>query len=110
MCHQQPARSFQIAGRPMPVCARCAGLYAGVLAGLVAAMAWWPSRGGRSPDRVRRALVSALGVAAVPMALTVAAEWAGFGMPAHAVRAGLAVPLGAGMGLLVAWAVRGDIA
>ena len=28
VCHQRPERSFQLGGRQMPVCARCAGLYA----------------------------------------------------------------------------------
>ena len=29
VCHQQPERSFFIAGQPIAVCSRCAGLYAG---------------------------------------------------------------------------------
>ena len=29
VCHQQPERSFFIAGQPLAVCARCTGLYAG---------------------------------------------------------------------------------
>ena len=29
VCHQQPERSFFIAGLPLAVCARCTGLYAG---------------------------------------------------------------------------------
>lgn len=28
-CHQKPERSFIIKGRQFPVCARCAGVYAG---------------------------------------------------------------------------------
>lgn len=36
VCHQMPGRSFHVAGFPLAVCARCAGLYAGLLAGLVA--------------------------------------------------------------------------
>jgi uncharacterized membrane protein len=38
LCHQQPARSFSVDGVPLPVCARCTGLYAGAAAG--AALAW----------------------------------------------------------------------
>ena len=30
-CHQQPLRSFWILGYPMAICARCTGIYAGVL-------------------------------------------------------------------------------
>lgn len=37
VCHQTPARCFTWLGRPLPVCARCLGLYAGVLAA-----ALWP--------------------------------------------------------------------
>src|SRR5262245_39522704 len=37
VCHQIPERSFFIAGLPMAVCARCAGAYAGLLAGGIAA-------------------------------------------------------------------------
>ena len=29
VCHQQPQRSFFIAGQPLAVCARCTGVYAG---------------------------------------------------------------------------------
>lgn len=29
LCHQDPARSFHLAGRPMAVCSRCYGIYVG---------------------------------------------------------------------------------
>jgi uncharacterized membrane protein len=32
VCHQAPERCFEWLGRPLPVCARCLGLYSGVLA------------------------------------------------------------------------------
>jgi uncharacterized membrane protein len=35
ICHQIPARSFQINGRPISLCARCTGMYVGVFVGLV---------------------------------------------------------------------------
>jgi uncharacterized membrane protein len=34
LCHQQPGRSFWIAGAPMAVCARCLGVYIGAAVGL----------------------------------------------------------------------------
>lgn len=34
-CHQMPERALQLAGHPLAVCARCTGLYAGALAGLL---------------------------------------------------------------------------
>lgn len=33
VCHQIPARSFTLAGRPLPLCARCTGTYLGVMLG-----------------------------------------------------------------------------
>ncbi len=34
ICHQDPARSFWLAGVPLPVCARCFGIYLGAFLGL----------------------------------------------------------------------------
>jgi uncharacterized membrane protein len=33
LCHQLPERSFELAGHPLAVCARCAGVFAGFAAG-----------------------------------------------------------------------------
>lgn len=35
MCHGIPRRCLTIAGAPMPICARCVGIYIGLIAGLV---------------------------------------------------------------------------
>jgi uncharacterized membrane protein len=35
ICHQRPERSFHLSGFPLTVCARCAGIYAGFLLGLL---------------------------------------------------------------------------
>ncbi len=35
ICHQIPARTFHIDGLPLPLCARCTGIYLGVMVGLV---------------------------------------------------------------------------
>ncbi len=51
VCHQQPERSLWLAGLPLAVCARCAGIYLGGLLGLLLDL---PSR--RAP------LVTALGL------------------------------------------------
>ncbi len=40
LCHQIPERSLWIAGAPMAVCARCAGIYFGALAALVSRAKW----------------------------------------------------------------------
>jgi len=36
MCHGIPSRCLEAFGVPMPICARCVGIYAGLLAGLLA--------------------------------------------------------------------------
>jgi hypothetical protein len=43
VCHQLPLRSFAVAGLPMAICARCAGIYAGASVG-----AWVRSRRGNA--------------------------------------------------------------
>lgn len=37
-CHQIPERCLDLGAGPLPICARCAGLYAGGLAGLLATL------------------------------------------------------------------------
>jgi uncharacterized membrane protein len=98
ICHQRPARCFWIHGRPMPVCARCTGIYAGAavagLLGLVFASGWasaWSSRRARL----------ALALAALPTVVSWGLEYAGFAHPPNAVRAILALPLG----FVAAWVV-----
>ena len=96
VCHQRAARSFHLWGTQLPVCARCAGLYAGAPAGLLLALLLLPApgrRGRRFTPEELRALRRLLIAAAVPTALTVAVE-----VP-NALRAISAVPLG----LAVAW-------
>lgn len=34
MCHGLPQRSLELFGTPMPLCARCVGIYGGMLAGI----------------------------------------------------------------------------
>lgn len=34
LCHGKPERSFHLFDTPMPICARCTGIYLGVLAGI----------------------------------------------------------------------------
>lgn len=102
ICHQRPERSFAIAGAQLPVCARCAGIYAGAAVTVLAA-ATWPRR----RRRRRRAADAAAGrrarlldgahdlevlrwlllAAAVPAALTLVFEWTTGVMPAHGTRA-----------------------
>lgn len=89
ICHQRPERSFHLAGVQLPVCARCAGLYWSAAAGAVAG---WLARPSELSARVLRLV---LGVAALPTAVTVAAEWLGLAYPSNLARALSALPLGA---------------
>ncbi len=100
ICHQLPARSFHLWSAPMPVCARCAGIYAGAS---IAAMffAARPSQVQRvTADAIRARVV--LVAAAVPIAATLLYEWITADTPAHWVRALTGVPAGAA----VAWIIR----
>lgn len=106
VCHQQPARSFHPGGVRAPVCARCAGLYSGLAAGL---LAWWGGRR-RSWARAfsgRPALW--LVVAAAPTAVTWAAAVTGVWDADNVTRAVAAGPLGLAGGLLVAAVTAGEL-
>ena len=100
VCHQRPDRCFLVDGRPMPVCARCAGLYAG--AALAAPLALVAAAAMAS----RRARMVAV-LAALPTLATWSIEFAGLAHPTNAVRALSALPLGAMAGWLVLGTLRG---
>lgn len=95
LCHQDPARSFAAAGMPLPVCARCTGLYAGAVIGAVAALATRRRSVIGTFAGVRAVLV----LAAFPTAVLWLAEWAAGVIVGNATRCVGAVPLGAA----VAW-------
>ena len=104
ICHQQGARSLHPGGVRMPVCARCAGLYAGGALGALAALAWVVA----SAAPLRLPLGRAR-VAAVACGLPTVAAWAGehlAGLPVPALaRAALALPLGAAVAVITTvWA------
>ncbi len=99
VCHQLPARSFHLWMTSLPVCARCAGIYAGAAATSMP-LAFGTRRG--AADSPRNADTrSLLLLALVPTAVTLVYEWTTGDMPSHWVRAGAGVPLGAA----VAWAI-----
>jgi uncharacterized membrane protein len=111
LCHQHPARSIHLKGAPMPVCARCAGLYGGAALGIAAAVVtayrrrWRPLRnaGIDSLGTWRIALV----VAAAPTAVTFGLEKLG-GIPVtNGARLAAGVILGAAVGWIVASSLRG---
>lgn len=106
VCHQQSGRSFAPDGEPLPVCARCTGLYAG---GAVGLLLWGARRRAATPARTRAWLVRGLAVAALPTAASVVLAWSvGVDTP-NLPRALLAAPLGAMTGAAVAAAARGEV-
>jgi len=65
MCHGIPGRCFYLAGVPMPICARCTAIYAGLLAGIGI---FWPAAARRHVPTERNAL-RLLAAALIPMAV-----------------------------------------
>lgn len=101
LCHQQPARSFHLAGAQLPVCARCTGLY---VAGAMSLLIGWALRGRRDPvGRLARAYSwrAVLVAASLPIAVSVGLEWVGAWAASNAWRAVSALPAGWAAGALV---------
>ncbi len=113
ICHQRPERSFHHEGAQYPVCARCSGLYAGAVSGVLL----WAGIGGvgrtarlraarlTNPGVVRRILI----ITALPTMVTVAASWLGWGDAGNVARAVLAIPLGATIAAAIAAVAAGDL-
>jgi uncharacterized membrane protein len=100
ICHQLPERSYHLWAAQMPVCARCAGIYAG--AAMAAILVSAAPRQRRLTDvGSARHLRGLLLAAALPTLATLVYEWTTGHMPAHSIRAAAGVPLGA----TVAWMV-----
>ncbi len=98
VCHQLPERSFHVGGAQWPVCARCAGVYAGAaLTALVSALAPLRTLEVAAIARVRTVLV----VAVLPSVATLVYEWAAGLAPTNVIRASAGAPLGA----IVTWVV-----
>ena len=73
LCHQDPGRSFHLAGSPIAVCIRCSSIYAGFVLGCVAVLA------ARCAGRARTAPPGRLIAACLaPIALEWLAETSGF--------------------------------
>lgn len=103
ICHQRPERSFHLAGTPLPVCARCAGLYFAGAAGCL--LAWSGRRREVAPPRRARALIL---TAALPIVFTVAAEVAGLLHTSNVFRTITALPLGAAAGWVFVRSLRAE--
>jgi uncharacterized membrane protein len=100
ICHQHPDRSFHLFGAQLPVCARCAGIYAGAAVGSMIALGTRPrARLAMMPSR------ALLITGAIPTALTLAAEWSGMWAGSNNWRAAAGLPLGCVVALVVAQGV-----
>ena len=105
VCHQRPERSFHWDGAQLAVCARCTGIYLGAC--VTAVLAFVPPRQYASGAITARRLRTVLAVAALPTAVTVACEWAGWWHPSARLRAATGLVLGAAAGFVVAAALAG---
>ena len=101
ICHQRPERSFFISGTPLPVCARCTGLYVGAALAVPFAL-----RGARAVSGRRAQFI--LAWAALPTALTWTLEFAGVYPFSNAIRFAAALPLGCAAAWLVLRVIRSD--
>jgi uncharacterized membrane protein len=61
VCHRIPERSFHVIERPLPLCARCSGMYLGALVGLVFQFGVFGKRSGGPPRRLLPVLVLLFG-------------------------------------------------
>jgi uncharacterized membrane protein len=108
VCHQRPERSFSLGGRQMPVCARCAGIYAAAAAFAFGLGATWAARGWRAGGKSALAVrfggfgpVTAArarwvaAAAALPTIVTWLLEHLGLVHLSNTTRFAAALPLGA---------------
>ena len=102
LCHGIPERCFALFGAPMPVCARCTGIYLGMLAGLAAFVLIPLLR-----ERVMRRFAIA---AVIPLALDGLTQLAGLRESTNALRVatGLLAGLAFGLWILSAVEQRGE--
>jgi uncharacterized membrane protein len=90
ICHQRPDRSFHLLAAQLPVCARCAGIYAGAATGASVAAVSTRIRELALQSSARVILV----LGAVPTGVTLAFEWAGLWNGSNVARAAAGLPLG----------------
>ena len=96
ICHQRPDRSFAVYGAPLAACARCTGIWCGLLAG-VAAASLIPRLQRLGGDPPRALLCLLLGVAGAQPLLA----YAGLAPDTAALRAATAFPAAAACGVLL---------
>jgi len=102
MCHGIPSRCLELFGVPMPICARCVGVYAGLLAGL---MAFW-----LLPIVTERVMRTIAFIAVTPLAIDGLTQLARLRESTNPLRlaTGIAAGLAFGMWVLAAVERRGE--
>ena len=98
MCHGRVERCLELFGAPMPICARCVGIYAGMLAGI---LAFWAVPLLR--ERVMRGFAIA---AAVPLAIDGLTQLSGLRESTNPLRIATGLVAGLAFGLWVLSAVE----
>jgi uncharacterized membrane protein len=96
ICHQRPERSFHLFASQLPVCARCAGIYAGAAIGSLLAL--------NGSIRARLFLFSPrmlLVAGALPTMVTLTTEWSGVWAGGNDTRAAAGVWLGVAVAFVV---------
>jgi len=98
MCHGMPSRSLELFGVPMPLCARCVGIYAGMLAGI---LIFW------AVPLLRERVMRAFAIAAVlPLAIDGLTQLSGLRESTNPLRLATGVIAGLAFGLWVLSAVE----
>ncbi len=100
MCHRMPERTLALAGVPMPLCSRCAGIFAGVALG---ALVVWP----QLPARAWRWAITA---AAGGMVLDVVTQDLGLHPVWHATRLASGLAFGYALAAACVLALRREAA
>lgn len=98
MCHGIPERCLDVFGVPMPICARCAGIYAGLLVGLIA---FW-----LIPFIRERVMRTAAILAVTPLAIDGLTQLAGLRESTNPLRIGTGIIAGMAFGMWVLSAVE----
>lgn len=98
MCHGKIERCLEVFGAPMPICARCVGIYAGMLLGMLAFRAAMLLR-----ERVMRGFAFA---AVIPLALDGLTQLAGLRESTNELRVATGVAAGIAFGLWILSAVE----
>lgn len=101
VCHRIDLRSFHLGERPLPLCARCSGMYLAAMLGLLYQAISSPRRGGMPPRRIQ----VTLGLFVVAFAVDGLNSFASLipGMPLlYQPQNWLRLATGTGMGLVIA--------